>query len=56
VGRIRAARVQGDMGQYMDGLRKKNTLVATRKQHLAEIRPFFGRTRSTRNIAERISI
>ena len=30
-----------DVGQYMDGLRKENTSVATRKQHLAAIRHFF---------------
>src|SRR5438445_12289403 len=30
-----------DVGQYLDGLRKENTSVATRKQHLAAIRPFF---------------
>src|SRR5437879_6332409 len=30
-----------DVGQYIDGLRKENTSVATRKQHLAAIRHFF---------------
>lgn len=30
-----------DVGQYLDGLRKENTSVATRKQHLAAIRHFF---------------
>lgn len=30
-----------DVGQYLDRLRKKNTSVATRKQHLAAIRHFF---------------
>ena len=30
-----------DVGQYMDGLRKQNLSVATRKQHLAAIRHFF---------------
>jgi site-specific recombinase XerD len=30
-----------DVGQYMDGLQKENTSVATRKQHLAAIRHFF---------------
>src|SRR5947209_9424040 len=30
-----------DVGQYLDGLRKENTLVATRKQHLAAIRHYF---------------
>lgn len=29
-----------DVGQYLDGLRK-NTSVATRKQHLAALRHFF---------------
>src|SRR5437667_11159181 len=31
----------GDVGQYLDGLRKETTSVATRKQHLAAIRHFF---------------
>src|SRR5437667_5529909 len=31
----------GDVGQYLDWLRKENTSVATRKQHLAAIRHFF---------------
>ncbi len=31
----------GDVGQYFDGLRKKNLSVATRKQHLAAVRHFF---------------
>jgi|SRR5215471_5329942 len=30
-----------DVGQYLDGLRKENTGVATRKQHLAARRHFF---------------
>jgi site-specific recombinase XerD len=30
-----------DVGQYVDGLRKENTSVATRKQHLAALRHFF---------------
>ena len=30
-----------DVGQYMDGLQKESTSVATRKQHLAAIRHFF---------------
>jgi site-specific recombinase XerD len=30
-----------DVGQYFDGLRKKNLSIATRKQHLAAIRHFF---------------
>src|SRR5258707_8088075 len=30
-----------DVGKYIDGLRKENTSVATRKQHLAAIRHFF---------------
>src|SRR5947209_1316942 len=30
-----------DVGQYLDWLRKENTSVATRKQHLAAIRHFF---------------
>lgn len=30
-----------DVGRYLDGLRKENTSVATRKQHLAAIRHFF---------------
>src|SRR5581483_9857382 len=30
-----------DVGQYLDGLRKENTAVATRKQHLAALRHFF---------------
>ena len=30
-----------DVGQYIDGLRKENTSVATRKQHLAALRHFF---------------
>ena len=30
-----------DVGQYFDGLRKKNSSVATRKQHLAALRHFF---------------
>ena len=30
-----------DVGEYLDGLRKENTSVATRKQHLAAIRHFF---------------
>ena len=30
-----------DVGQYLDWLRKNNTSVATRKQHLAAIRHFF---------------
>jgi integrase/recombinase XerD len=30
-----------DVGQYFDGLRKKNLSVATRKQHLAALRHFF---------------
>ena len=30
-----------DVGQYLDGLRKENTSVATRKQHLAALRHFF---------------
>src|ERR1039457_1649934 len=30
-----------DVGQYMDGLQKENTSVATRKQHLAAIRHYF---------------
>jgi site-specific recombinase XerD len=29
------------VGQYMDVLRKQNTSVATRKQHLAALRHFF---------------
>jgi integrase/recombinase XerD len=31
----------GDVGQYFDGLRKKNLSIATRKQHLAAVRHFF---------------
>lgn len=31
----------GDVGQYFDGLRKKNLSVPTRKQHLAAVRHFF---------------
>lgn len=30
-----------DVGVYIDGLRKENTSVATRKQHLAALRHFF---------------
>jgi site-specific recombinase XerD len=30
-----------DVGQYIDGLRKENTSVATRKQHLSALRHFF---------------
>jgi len=30
-----------DVGEYLDGLRKENTSVSTRKQHLAAIRHFF---------------
>ena len=30
-----------DVGNYLDGLRKENTSVATRKQHLAALRHFF---------------
>ena len=30
-----------DVGQYLDGLKKENTSVATRKQHLAALRHFF---------------
>jgi integrase/recombinase XerD len=30
-----------DVGQYMDGLRKENSSIATRKQHLAALRHFF---------------
>lgn len=30
-----------DVGQYMDELRKENTSVATRKQHLAALRHYF---------------
>jgi len=30
-----------DVGQYMDELRKENTSVATRKQHLAALRHFY---------------
>lgn len=30
-----------DVGQYIDGLRKERTSVATRKQHLAALRHFF---------------
>src|ERR1700690_3624564 len=30
-----------DVGQYIDGLRKEQTSVATRKQHLAALRHFF---------------
>jgi integrase/recombinase XerD len=30
-----------DVGQYFDGLRKENTSIATRKQHLAALRHFF---------------
>ena len=30
-----------DVGQYFDGLRKKDLSVATRKQHLAALRHFF---------------
>jgi len=30
-----------DVGEYIDGLRKENTSVSTRKQHLAAIRHFF---------------
>ena len=30
-----------DVGQYLDGLRKENTSVATRKQHLAALRHFL---------------
>src|SRR5947209_2876264 len=30
-----------DVGQYLDRLRKQNTSVATRKQHLAALRHFF---------------
>src|SRR5271165_67591 len=30
-----------DVGLYIDGLRKENTSVATRKQHLAALRHFF---------------
>ena len=30
-----------DVGQYFDGLRKRNLSVATRKQHLAALRHFF---------------
>jgi integrase/recombinase XerD len=30
-----------DVGQYMDGLRKESTSVATRKQHLAALRHYF---------------
>jgi len=31
----------GHVGQYFDGLRKQNTSLATRKQHLAALRHFF---------------
>ena len=31
----------GDVGQYFDGIRKKNLSIATRKQHLAAVRHFF---------------
>lgn len=30
-----------DVGQYLDDLKKKNTSIATRKQHLAAIRHYF---------------
>ena len=30
-----------DVGNYLDGLKKQNTSVATRKQHLAALRHFF---------------
>src|SRR5258708_1686532 len=30
-----------DVGQYLDWLRKQNTSIPTRKQHLAAIRHFF---------------
>src|SRR5579872_3463023 len=30
-----------DVGQYIDGLRKEQTAVSTRKQHLAALRHFF---------------
>src|SRR5882724_9517976 len=30
-----------DVGEYLDGLRKENTSISTRKQHLAAIRHFF---------------
>jgi integrase/recombinase XerD len=30
-----------DVGQYLDRLRKQNTSIATRKQHLAALRHFF---------------
>lgn len=30
-----------DVGEYLDGLRKKNLSIATRKQHLAALRHFF---------------
>jgi integrase/recombinase XerD len=30
-----------DVGQYMDGLRQRNTSVSTRKQHLAALRHYF---------------
>ena len=30
-----------DVGQYLDRLRKENTGVATRRQHLAALRHFF---------------
>jgi integrase/recombinase XerD len=30
-----------DVGQYIDGLRKENLSIATRKQHLAALRHFF---------------
>jgi hypothetical protein len=30
-----------DVGEYLDGLRKRNVSIATRKQHLAALRHFF---------------
>jgi len=40
--RLELARIAPkDVGQYIDGLRKENTSVATRKQHLAALRHFF---------------
>ncbi len=40
--RLELARITPrDVGQYLDGLRKENTSVATRKQHLAALRHFF---------------
>ena len=40
--RLELARIAPkDVGRYIDGLRKENTSVATRKQHLAALRHFF---------------